>query len=74
MQAVYDSGLSEDRVNLLWAKRLYTLKQYDNALEILNRLNKSNDLVMTYSPKKDKESYLEAYKKWKKELEIILSK
>jgi len=31
-----------------------------------------NDHVMTYMPLKNKEPYLEAYNKWKKELEIIL--
>lgn len=32
-----------------------------------------NDHVMTYMPLKNKEPYIEAYKNWKKELEIILT-
>ena len=32
-----------------------------------------NDYVMTYSPHKDKQPYLRAYTKWKKELELILN-
>ncbi|WP_299058861.1 FGGY family carbohydrate kinase [uncultured Polaribacter sp.] len=33
-----------------------------------------NDHVMTFMPFKDKKPYLEAYKNWKKELELILNK
>ncbi|WP_348798018.1 xylulokinase [Flavobacterium adhaerens] len=33
-----------------------------------------NDHVMTFLPLQNKEPYLEAYQKWKKELEIILTK
>lgn len=33
-----------------------------------------NDHVMTYMPLKNNEPYLEAYKKWKNELELILTK
>ncbi|APQ16230.1 xylulokinase [Maribacter hydrothermalis] len=32
-----------------------------------------NDYVMTFSPKKDKTAYQEAYATWKKELELILN-
>jgi xylulokinase len=32
-----------------------------------------NDHVMTYTPLDDKAPYLEAYNKWKKELEILLN-
>ncbi|CAH8295853.1 xylulokinase [Mariniflexile fucanivorans] len=33
-----------------------------------------NDHVMTFMPFKDKQPYIEAYKNWKKELELILKK
>jgi len=33
-----------------------------------------NDHVMTFMPFKDKQPYLDAYKNWKKELELILNK
>ncbi|WP_299671559.1 FGGY family carbohydrate kinase [uncultured Polaribacter sp.] len=33
-----------------------------------------NDHVMTFVPFKDKKPYLKAYKKWKKELELVLNK
>ena len=35
---------------------------------------KENDHVMTFMPFKDKESYVNAYQNWKKELELIINK
>ncbi|WP_397445665.1 xylulokinase [Polaribacter sp. R77954] len=34
----------------------------------------NNDYVMTFTPSKEKQPYLEAYNNWKKELELILNK
>ncbi|WP_299062757.1 FGGY family carbohydrate kinase [uncultured Polaribacter sp.] len=34
----------------------------------------NNDYVMTFTPKKEKQAFKEAYKNWKKELELILNK
>ena len=32
----------------------------------------NNDYIMTFRPSKEKEPYLDAYKKWKKELELLI--
>ena len=32
-----------------------------------------NDLVKTYTPVRDKKEYINAYEKWKKELEILIN-
>ena len=40
--------------------------------ESFGKIIMDNDHVMTFMPFKDKEPYLEAYKNWKKELELVL--
>ena len=42
--------------------------------ESFGKLIMDNDHVMTFMPFKDKKPYLDAYKKWKKELELVLNK
>ena len=42
--------------------------------ESFGKLIMDNDHVMTFIPFKDKKPYLDAYKKWKKELELVLNK
>ena len=42
--------------------------------EAFGKVIMDNDHVMTFMPFKDKQPYIEAYNKWKKELELILSK
>ncbi len=46
MREIPSSEISRDQVNLLWAKRLYALKKYDDSLEILNSLRNSGDRRM----------------------------
>ncbi len=41
---VNSAGLSSDRVKLIWAKRLYSLVNYDDARRILDDLRNSKDL------------------------------
>ena len=42
--------------------------------ESFGKLIMDNDHVMTFMPFKDKKPYLDAYKNWKKELELVLNK
>jgi len=46
---------------------------YKGDFEAFGRVIMDNDHVMTFMPFKDKKPYLEAYKNWKKELELILN-
>lgn len=43
MREIPSSEISRDQVSLLWAKRLYALKKYDESLDILRRLTNSRD-------------------------------
>ena len=47
---------------------------YKGDFEAFGKVIMDNDHVMTFMPFKDKKPYLEAYKNWKKELELILNK
>ncbi|WP_298767540.1 FGGY family carbohydrate kinase [uncultured Polaribacter sp.] len=47
---------------------------YKGDFESFSKTIMDNDHVMTFMPFKDKKPYLEAYKNWKKELELILNK
>ncbi|WP_405396233.1 xylulokinase [Maribacter sp. Asnod2-G09] len=46
---------------------------YKGDFEAFGKAILDNDYVMTFSPKKDKKAYQEAYATWKKELELILN-
>lgn len=46
---------------------------YKGDFEAFGKVILENDYVMTFSPTKEKKAYQEAYKTWKKELEIILN-
>jgi len=45
---------------------------YQGDFDTFGKLIMNNDHVMTFMPLKDKEPYLKAYQKWKKELDLVL--
>ena len=60
-----------DTTGAIGAARAANLHKGD--FEAFGKAILDNDYVMTFSPKKDKKSYQDAYAVWKKELELILN-
>ncbi|SIR32711.1 xylulokinase [Maribacter ulvicola] len=60
-----------DTTGAIGAARAANLHKGD--FEAFGKAILDNDYVMTFSPKKDKITYQEAYATWKKELELILN-
>jgi len=61
-----------DTTGAIGAARAANLHKGD--FESFGKLIMDNDHIMTFMPFKDKKLYLEAYKNWRKELELILNK